>query len=145
MTADKARLKRVRLIERIRAVEQRKAASDAFQAEAVRQRLERLSEKTRSLAQLYSLRDHAADGAELASAAVMGTQLRQLGRTADAQAAQAKADADAKLMQLASAERRHKRATEQRQDAHKVLLAKLGKSEFTPARRAAPETGTEVE
>lgn len=145
MTPDKARLKRVRLIERIRAVEQRKAASDAFQAEAVRQRLERLSEKTRSLAQLYSLRDHAADGAELASAAVMGAQLRQLGRTADAQAAQAKADADAKLMQLASAERRHKRATEQRQDAHKVLLAKLGKSEFAPMRRATSQTGTEVE
>lgn len=137
---DQNRLKRVRLIERIRAVEQRQAASDAFQAEAVRQRLEQLSERTRSLAQLYSLRDHAADGAELASAAMMGAQLRQLGRTADAQAEQARAQADAKLVMLANAERRHKRAQEQHQDAARAMAERLGRPDSTPVRKQTQPT-----
>jgi hypothetical protein len=145
VTQDKAKLQRIRLIERIRSVEQRQAASDAFQAEAVRQRLERLSEKTRSLAQLYALRDHARDGADLVSAAAMGTQLRTLGRTADAQARAAKVDADARLVQLASAERRHKRAQEQRVDAHRAMVDQLGRPDFSASRAPARKTGTDIE
>lgn len=149
MTEEKRRLKRVKLIERIRSVEQRQAATAAFQAEAVRQRMETLSERTRSLAQLYALRDHAQDGAELRSASVMGTQLRQLGRTAEAQAAQARADADAKLLHLASAERRRQRAEDDRRDAMKALMERLGKPEGTPVRRQGSgdlaQTGTVIE
>lgn len=135
MTEDKRRLKRLRLIERVRSVEQRQAADAAHQAQAVRQRLEQLSAKTRSLAQLYALRDHAGDAAELRSAAVMGVQLRQLGRTADAQAGHARAEAEARMRDLASAERRRQRAEDQRRDAHKVLLERLLRPEGTPVRK----------
>lgn len=141
MTEDKRRLKRLRLIERVRSVEQRQAADAAHQAQAVRQRLEQLSEKTRSLAQLYALRDHAGDAAELRSAAVMGVQLRQLGRTADAQAGQARAEAESRMRDLASAERRRQRAEDQRRDAHRALLERLLRPENTPVRKV----GTVVE
>lgn len=141
MTEEKRRLKRVKLIERIRSVEQRQAASAAHQAEAVRQRMETLSERTRSLAQLYALRDHAENASELRSASVMGAQLRQLGRTAEAQAAQARADADAKLLHLATAERRRQRAEDDRREAVKAVLERLGKPDGTPIRK----TGTLVE
>ena len=57
MTVDKARLRRAKLIERVRSAEQRAAAGEAFRAEAVRRKLEQLSERTRSLAQVYALRD----------------------------------------------------------------------------------------
>lgn len=141
MTEDKRRLKRLRLIERVRSVEQRQAADAAHQAQAVRQRLEQLSEKTRSLAQLYALRDHAGDAAELRSAAVMGVQLRQLGRTADAQAGQARAEAESRMRDLASAERRRQRAEDQRREAHRALLERLLRPENTPVRKV----GTVVE
>jgi len=136
MTDDAKRLRRVRLIERIRSVEQRQAASAAFEAEAVRQRLEKLSEKTRSLAQLYALRDHSADGAELRSASVMGQQLRELGRTAEQHASQARLDADAKLLNLASAERRRQRAEEDRRGVHRTILDRLSRPDDVPVRKS---------
>jgi hypothetical protein len=141
MNDSRKRLKRAALLERIRAVEQQQAATHAFQAEAVRQRLELLSTKTRSLAQLYALRDHAVDGADLRSAAVMGAQLRDLGRTADAQALQARRDADARLLDLATAERRRQRAEDQRRSLHRAVQVHLAKPENTPVRK----TGTVIE
>ena len=106
MASDQARLRRARLIERVRSAEQRKAALDAFQAEAVRLKLQQLSERTRSLAQLYALRDKSQDGADLRSSSVLGSHLRDLGRTAAQQADQARQQADGRLADLAAAERR---------------------------------------
>ena len=80
MTSDKSRLRRAQLIERVRSAEQRKAATEAHRAEAVRVKLEQLSERTRSLAQLYVMRDTAEDAAELRGAAILGAHLRELGQ-----------------------------------------------------------------
>lgn len=139
--SDKARLSRARLIERVRSAEQRKAAGEAFHAEAVRHKLEQLSERTRSLAQLYALRDKSEHGADLRSASVLGTHLRELGATAQRQAEQARIEADGKLADLAAAERRRLRAEESRRALHKALQDQAGKGEAAPARKS----GTHLE
>ena len=141
MTGDQSRLRRARLIERVRAVEQRKAALDAFQAEAVRLKLEQLSERTRSLAQLYALRDMSQDGAVLRSASVLGSHLRDLGNTAARQADQARQQADGRLADLATAERRRQRAEEGRRALHRSFLEQVGRHDGVPMRK----TGTHLE
>jgi hypothetical protein len=141
MVSDKARLRRAHLIERVRSAEQRKAALDAFQAEAVRLKLEQLSERTHSLAQVYALRDKSEDGTELRSASVLGNHLRELGRTAAQQADHARREADGKMADLAAAERRRQRAEEGRQVLHRSVLEQLGRDDGVPTRK----TGTHLE
>ncbi|MXP41573.1 hypothetical protein GRI75_07950 [Altererythrobacter soli] len=141
MGSDKARLRRAHLIERVRSAEQRKAALDAFQAEAVRVKLEQLSERTRSLAQLYALRDKSQDGTDLRSATVLGSHLRDLGRTAAQQADYARQQADGKMADLAAAERRRQRAEEGRKVLHRSVLEEAGKDDRIPVRKA----GTHLE
>jgi hydroxymethylglutaryl-CoA reductase len=141
MTVDKARLRRARLIERVRSTEQRQAAGEAFRAEAVRKKLEQLSERTRSLAQVYALRDKATDGADLRSAAILSGHLRVLGDTAARQAGQARQEADSKLFDLATAERRRQRAEETRRELHRSILEQLAKPETVPMRKS----GTHLE
>ncbi|HWK41972.1 MAG TPA: hypothetical protein VNR60_08570 [Croceibacterium sp.] len=137
MTADKSRLRRARLIERVRSAEQRKAASEAYRAEAVRQKLEQLSERTRSLAQLYTLRDTAGDAAELRGASILGAHLRELGHTAERQATDARREADDRLADLAAAERRLQRAGENRRELHREMIDRLSRVESTPPRKTA--------
>jgi len=134
---DKARLRRARLIERVRSAEKRKAAAEAFHAEAVRHKLEQLSERTRSLAQLYALRDTASDGADLRSASVLGSHLRELGNTAAQQADQARRHADRKLADLATAERRRQQAEDGRRALHNSVLELRDKIEAVPPRKLA--------
>lgn len=141
MTSEKSRLRRARLIERVRSAEQRKAASEAYRAEAVRQKLEQLSERTRSLAQLYALRDNAGDAADLRGATILGAHLRQLGHTAARQADQARREADDRLADLAAADRRLQRAEESRRELHRDMIDRLSRVESTPPRK----TGTHLE
>lgn len=141
MTSDKARLRRAHLIERVRSAEQRKAALDAFQAEAVRLKLEQLSERTHSLAQVYALRDKSEDGTDLRSASVLGNHLRELGRTAAQQASHARREADGKMADLAAAERRRQRAEDGRRVLHRSVIEQLGRDGGVPARK----TGTHLE
>ena len=141
MVSDRARLRRAKLIERVRSAEQRQAAGDAFRAEAVRHKLEQLSERTRSLGQLYAFRDSLADGADLHAASIVGGHLRELGNTATRQADQAREEADRKLADLASAERRRHRAEESRRELHRSVLEQIAKPEGVPMRK----TGTHLE
>ncbi|AKH44162.1 hypothetical protein FHS61_001482 [Altererythrobacter atlanticus] len=141
MTSDRQRLRRVRLIERLRSSEHRQAAAEAHRAELVRQKLEKLSERTRSLAQLYALRDGARDGADLRGATLLSAHMNELGRTAEQQASQARDAADERLAELAIADRKRRRAEDNRRDVHRAIIDRLAKPDSTPARR----TGTELE
>jgi hypothetical protein len=143
---NKARLRRALLIERLRSAEYRRAAADAQAAQAVRDKLEGLSERTRTLAGLYALRDNAQDGADLAAASTLSTHLRQIGRTARAQADNARAEAEIRFAELARAERRRQRSAEDRRDMAALLLAEQERREAgVPVRSIAPsgpEAGT---
>lgn len=141
MSSDRLRLRRARLIERVRTAEQRMAAGEAWRAEAVRLKLEQLSERTRSLAQLYALRDNAGDAADLRGATILGAHLRQLGHTAARQADEARREADDRLAELAVADRRLQRAGESRRELHKAMLERATRVENTPPRK----TGTHLE
>ena len=129
------------MIERVRSAEQRQAAGEAFRAEAVRRKLEQLSERTRSLARVYALRDKATDGADLRGAAILSGHLRVLGDTAARQAGQARQEADSKLSDLAAAERRRQRAEETRRELHRSILEQLARPETVPVRKS----GTHLE
>ncbi|HEY6816325.1 MAG TPA: hypothetical protein VI168_12355 [Croceibacterium sp.] len=114
MKDDRNRLRRAKLIERVRRTEKQRAASEAFAAEARRAKLAGISERTLLLGQAYADRASIGDGAGLRSVIALSAQLHKLGVTASRQADQARVEADARLADLASADRRHKRADEER-------------------------------
>lgn len=130
MTSDPARLRRARLIERMRVAEQRQAAAEAHQAEAIRQKLEQLSARTRTLAQVYALRDGASDGADLRGATLLGARLHDLGRTAARQADDARRQADIKLADFAVADRRLRMAEDGRRDLARNIAERAAKREL---------------
>ena len=141
MRSDQDRLRRAKLIERIRMVEQRKAAGEAFHAEAVRHKLEQLSERTRSLAQLYNLRDKSELADDLRGASVLGNHLHELGSTAARQANEARQAAEGKMTDLMAAEQRRQKAEDSRRALHNAVMERLDRPETTPVRK----TGTHLE
>ena len=141
MTSDKSRLRRAQLIERMRSAEHRQAASEAHRAEAVRQKLQQLSERTRTLSQLYALRDTSRDGADLRSASLLGSHLHDLGATAARQAADARREADDRLADLAVADRRLQKAEEGRRGLTRAIVERTEKGEADLSRK----TGTHLD
>lgn len=141
MTDDRAKLRRAKLIERVRRADKQRVAADAYAAEARRARLAGISERTMLLGQAYANRSEIGDGAELRRVVALSTQLHTLGLTAARQADHARQEADARLADLASADRRHKRAEEKRRD----LSAQLSERAMRQETLAARPTGTDLE
>lgn len=141
MMGDARRLKRARLIERLRTAEHRQAAAQAFEAEGARRKLHGLVERTEALAQLYAARDNTLCAADLRVASLLGAHLRGLGRTASVQAERAQSTADARLADLAAAERRRTRAENDRRVLDRALAERQSRPDLPLQRR----TGTELE
>ncbi|MBO9516529.1 MAG: hypothetical protein J7493_00530 [Porphyrobacter sp.] len=141
MMADRGRLKRAKLIERVRTAEKRKVAAEAYEAEARRARLAGISERTMRLGQAYSGRSAIADGDELRGVVMLSAQLHSLGLTAAKQADHAQKEADARLADLASADRRQKRAEEQRRGLARLLDERVNR----PVLPVSRQTGTELD
>jgi hypothetical protein len=141
MMADRGRLKRAKLIERVRTAEKRKVAAEAYEAEARRARLAGISERTMLLGQAYSGRSSVADGDELRGVVMLSAQLHALGITAAKQADHARVEADARLADLASADRRQKRAEEQRRGLARLLDERNNR----PVLPTTRQTGTELD
>lgn len=128
MTAEQRRLKRTRLIERVRTVEQRQSALAAAEAEAQRARLDAVSAKTRSLAAHYASATNATDAQSLRRAGAMSSHLRDLSHTAERHARDARSQSEASLAALAQTERRRRRAEEDYREAAHTLREKLARS-----------------
>jgi hypothetical protein len=141
MKDDRTTLRRAKLIERVRRIDKQRAASDAFAAEARRAKLAGISERTFLLGQAYAGREAIHDGAELRSVVALSAQLHALGVTAARQADHAQREADAKLADLASADRRHKRADEERRGLAQRLSERALRHEPPVAR----PSGTDLE
>ena len=141
MQDDRAKLRRAKLIERVRRADKQRVAADAYAAEAKRARLAGISERTLLLGQAYSGRSTIVDGAELRSVIALSGQLHALGMTAAKQADHAREEADAKLADLASADRRHKRAEE----THRGLAAGLNERAMRHEPHLAKQSGTDLE
>lgn len=150
MSSDAALLRRARLIERVRAVEHRRAAGEAHHAEATRRKLTELVERTRALAEAYATDGMSGNGADLIRAVVLGARLHDLGRNAARQAEPARREADDKLALLATAERRLQSAGEKRHVLERADAARRARPDNVPQRaptlnEARNKTGTEVE
>jgi hypothetical protein len=141
MKDERSKLRRAKLIERVRRTEKQRATADAFAAEARRARLAGISERTLLLGQAYAGRETIGDGAELRSVVALSTQLHALGVTAARQADHARREADARLADLASADRRHKRADEERRG----LAQRLSERAMRHEPPVTKPTGTDLE
>lgn len=141
MKDDRRRLRRAHLIERIRETDKRRAATAAHAAEVARAKLAGISERTLSLGEAYAGRSSIADGAELRSVVALSTQLHALGVTAARQADRARLEADTKMAELASADRRHKRAGEERRGLIRQLLDQQQRAEIP----LGGQTGTDLD
>lgn len=141
MKDERNKLRRAKLIERVRRTERQRAAADAFAAEVKRAKLAGLSERTMMLGQAYSERSAIKDGAELRSMVALSAQLHTLGITAARQADHARQEADARLADLASADRRHKRADEERRG----LASRLNERALRQEPVLQRQTGTDLE
>jgi hypothetical protein len=141
MKDDRSRLQRAKLIERVRQAEKQRVAAEAFEAECRRAKLAGISERTLLLGRAYADRSQIADGAQLRSVAALSVQLHSLGQTAARQADHARQEADARLNDLASADRRYKRAEEERRGLVRRLLDQETRREL-PTSRA---TGTDLD
>ncbi|GAB5348447.1 hypothetical protein [Alteriqipengyuania sp. 357] len=125
MTPEQRRLRRTRLIERVRTVEQRQSALAAAEAQAHRARLDAVSAKTRALAAHYASNTGATDAQALRRSGAMSSQLRELSHTAERHAQDARAQSDASMAALAQTERRRRRAEEDYREAAATLREKL--------------------
>ena len=125
MRTDPRKLKRARLLERIRTVERSRSALAACEAEETRRRLFGVAERTRSLARHYAQQGDAAIGTDLRGAKAMQGQLQQLCAVSEQHAQEAGQRSDASLEELATAERRMRRAAEDRQSLARAIIADL--------------------
>lgn len=125
MKTDLQKLKRARLVERIRTVERSRSALAASEAEATRHRLFGVAERTRSLARHYAHQDDAMMGTDLRGAKAMQDQLQQLCALSEQHAEEAELRSEATMDELASAERRMRRAEQDRRSLARAIVADL--------------------
>jgi hypothetical protein len=106
MKAERARLVRLQRLERVRAIAKQAAAQESAAAEGTLAQLEALAERTRQLAADYAGRSEMQDAASLRQVGLFTEGLRSIYERTASDAAMAKRVADAKMAELATAERR---------------------------------------
>lgn len=141
MNAERARLLRLRRLEKLRAIAKQTAAAEAAHAESTLSQLRTLTERTRTLASHYGNRREASDGYALRQLGRFVDGLNTLTSTTEGDARRAQSIADAKQRQLAEAERR-RAAIEERAILQEKVLAKLRQQPVLGGRRGS---GTELE
>lgn len=141
MQAERARLKRLGRLERVRAIAKQALVAESAQAEGTLAQLEALAERTRAMSAEYAARTRFASGLELRQLGQFVAGLQAITRTTRADALQAKALADRKQLDLAQAER-SRAAVEERALAQEKALAARNVPQALGARRAV---GTDLE
>ena len=132
MQAEKAQLRRLLRLEKVRAIAKQTAAAEAAQAEGTLAQLQALAERTRLLAADYAARDSASDGGALQMLGRFSLGLQGICANTLSDAARARTVADARLADLAAAERR-RAAVEDRAEKAASTIAN---------RSVAPALGT---
>jgi len=106
MNAERARLKRLGRLERVRATAKQAAAVEAAQAESALAQLESLAERTRRLAAEYAAQGATPDGAALAGLMRFASGMQAIHARTSNDVARARVHADGKMSELGQAERR---------------------------------------
>jgi hypothetical protein len=123
MKAERARLMRLRRLEKVRGLAKQAAAQDAAKAESTLAQLELLAARSRDLASDYARRGGARDGAALQQLGRFAGGLQHIADGTASQASHARELADGKLAELARAERRRALA-EERADLQSRTVAR---------------------
>jgi len=122
MKAERAKLKRLQRLEKVRAIAKQSAVTEAARAESTLTQLQMLAERTGQLAADYAARTDAEDGAALGRIGRFAGSLQGLRAATEADVSRARAIADERQSQLATAERR-RAAVEDRAEAQARQLA----------------------
>jgi hypothetical protein len=141
MKAERDRLRRLQRLERVRDIAKQTAATEAARAESTLAQLEGLAERTRQLAAHYTGREGLRDAATLQQLGRFARGLQGIAETTDRDAASARQVADARMADLAAAERR-RAAVEERADKQAKVIANRGQSPILSSRKAI---GTELD
>lgn len=143
MKAERARLARLKQLERIRDIARRTALAEAGKAEGTLAQLQGLVERTTRLSAEYSARTEMPDAHAFQQLRHFVAGLDRITTGTRADAANAKVVADAKAQEAAAAERR-RAAVEERADAQARLIAQKIAGAATPlSSRKATGTGLE--
>jgi hypothetical protein len=122
MKAERARLVRLKRLEKLRAIARQNALAEAGRAEARLAQLEQLGQRTAALITGYAARTDAQSGGDLVRQRTYLAELQRMTvRTAD-DIARAREQADARAAQAAAAER-SRTAVEQRISAAQAQIA----------------------
>lgn len=137
---ERARLLRLKRLEKIRAIAKQTAAREAAEAESTLSQLRALSDRTGRLVADYSARRGSHDGAALRQLAGFVDGLGAISRNTRSDATRAEAIADAKLRMLAEAERRRS-AVEERARLQERMMAR---GREMPALGSRKQNGTDL-
>lgn len=135
MQAERARIRRLRRLEQVRALARQQAASEAARAEGHLAQLETLAGRTRAMLDDYRSRTALNDGLELRQLGQFVTGLSGISATTEGDAEQARKVADQMQQALAMAER-SRAAVEDRAKASESALARKLVSPALAGRRA---------
>ena len=123
MNAERAKLKRLRRLERLRAITRQTALGEAAKAEAALTQVANLEARTAALIEAYGLRRDATDAGELQRLRQFVGGLSHIAATTAGDLARARAHADARAAEAAEAERR-RAAVEDRVAATEQRIAR---------------------
>ena len=141
MQAERARLKRLQRLEKVRAIAKQAAAGESARAESTLAQLEALASRTRRMADEYRARTDFRDGLELRQLGQFVSGLNAITATTSGDALNARALADRKQLELAQAER-SRAAVEDRAKAGAAALARRSQPQALGGRKAV---GTPLE
>lgn len=131
MTAEAQRIARLRRLERLRAIARRNALAAAGAAEARLAQLQGIAARTGAMIADYSARRDATDGAALLQRQLFVQGLQRIAGTTQDDIARARALADRRAVEAASAER-SRAAVEDRAEAEARTLARKRAAAATP-------------
>jgi len=145
MSADKAKLKRLRRLERLRAITRQTALGEAAKAEAALAQVANLEARTAALIEAYALRRDAADAGELQQMTQFVSGLTRIAETTAGDLVRARAHADARASEAAEAERR-RAAVEDRLSATEQRITRKAAESAVPTSAGSPgPVGTPLE
>lgn len=134
MQAERARIRRLRRLEQVRAIASRQAAAEAARAETHLAQLETLAARTRAMLDDYRSRTALTNGLELRQLGQFIAGLSGISATTEGDAIQARTAADRMQQALAMAER-SRAAVEDRAKASESALARRLASPALAGRR----------
>jgi hypothetical protein len=139
--AERARLARLNRLERMRAIAKQAAAAEAAQAEGTLAQLDKLAERTRTMAAEYAGRLGMQDGDALRQMSTFARGLYGISQTTANDAQNARRIADVKMQALSEAERR-RAVVEDRVERQTRVIAKGNE---TPILGSRKKIGTGLE